>query len=122
MSEKRVVITKLGETASMPEMKPKITRVAGKSILKTARIIPSSDPAKSPPIKKSMKRHTIRLLTKKGSRDQRKSLRRKVAKLSDTKLKQIASNYGILKNPNTPIPILREMVEGGAVAGFLSIE
>lgn len=122
MSEKRVVITKLGETASMPEVKPKISRVAGKSILKTARIIPSSDPAKSPPIKKSMKRHTIRLLTKKGSRDQRKSLRRKVAKLSDTKLKQIASNYGILKNPNTPIPILREMVEGGAVAGFLSIE
>ena len=122
MSEKRVVITKLGETASMPEVKPKISRVAGKSILKTARIIPSSDPAKSPPIKKSMKRHTIRLLTKKGSRDQRKSLRRKVAKLSDTKLKQIASNYGILKNPNTPIPILREMVEGGALAGFLSIE
>jgi hypothetical protein len=122
MSEKRVVITKLGETASMPEMKPKISRVAGKSILKTARIIPSTDPAKSPPVKKSMKRHTIRLLTKKGSRDQRKSLRRKVAKLSDTKLKQIASNYGILKNPNTPIPILREMVEGGAVAGFLSIE
>jgi hypothetical protein len=122
MSEKRVVITKLGESASMPEVKPKAPRVTGKSILKTARILPSSDPAKSPPVKKSMKKHTIRLLTKKGSRDQRKTLRRKVAKLSDTKLKQIASNYGILKNPNTPIPILREMVEGGAVAGFLSIE
>jgi hypothetical protein len=41
--------------------------------------------------------------------------------MSDEKIKDIASRSGLLKNKNTPISVLRQMVEGGAVAGFLSV-
>ena len=68
-----------------------------------------------------MRKHTIRLLTDKGSKRHRKTLRRKIAKMSDEKIKDIASKSGLLKNPNTPVAVLRQMVEGGAIAGFLSV-
>ena len=115
MSEK-VVITKLGS-----ETKKTTQKIIPRSILKTGRVKATSDPAKSPPVKKSMRKHTIRLLTDKGSKRHRKTLRRKIAKLSDQQIKDIASKSGLLKNSNTPIPILRQMVEGGAIAGFLSL-
>ena len=122
MSDKKVTITKVGEEASRPQPVKQVVAKSAKSILKTARIRPVSDPAKSPPVKKSMKKHTIRLLTKKGTRQHRKTLRRKISGLSDTKVRQIASNYGLVKSPDTPVPILRQMIEGGAIAGFLSVE
>lgn len=141
MGDKKVIITKVGDTDSKPTAStPPVsssaksstgattsssatagTRIT-KGILKTAKIRAVSDPAKSPPVKKSMRKHTIRLLTKKGARQHRKTLRRKIASLTDSKVKQIASNYGLLKNPDTPVPILRQMIEGGAVAGFLSVD
>jgi hypothetical protein len=131
MTDKKVTITKIGEveskpvsstpTASAPSA-PSAGQRQTKGILKTAKIRAVSDPAKSPPVKKSMKKHTIRLLTKKGTRQHRKTLRRKISTLSDSKVKQIASNYGLLKNPDTPVPILRQMIEGGAIAGFLSVD
>jgi len=122
MSDKKVTITKVGEEASRPQPVKQVVAKPAKSILKSARIRPVSDPAKSPPVKKSMKKHTIRLLTKKGTRQHRKTLRRKISGLSDTKIRQIASNYGLVKSPDTPVPILRQMIEGGAIAGFLSVE
>jgi predicted type IV restriction endonuclease len=119
MAEK-VVITKLGSEAPVSK-KATTHKVIPRSILKTAKVRPTSDPSKSPPVKKSMRKHTIRLLTDKGSKRHRKTLRRKIAKLSDEKIKDIASRSGLLKNNNTPVSVLRQMVEGGAVAGFLSI-
>ena len=119
MAEK-VVITKLGGEAPVPK-KATTHKIIPRSILKTAKVRPTSDPSKSPPVKKSMRKHTIRLLTDKGSKRHRKTLRRKISKLSDEKIKDIASRSGLLKNKNTPISVLRQMVEGGAVAGFLSI-
>lgn len=119
MAEK-VVITKLGSEAPVSK-KATTHKVIPRSILKTAKVRPTSDPSKSPPVKKSMRKHTIRLLTDKGSKRHRKTLRRKIAKLSDEKIKYIASRSGLLKNNNTPVSVLRQMVEGGAVAGFLSI-
>lgn len=114
MSEK-VVITKLESQASVQK------KVPHKGILKTAKVRPTSEPSKSPPVKKSMRTHTVRLLTNKGSKRHRKTLRHKIAKLSDEKIKDIAKRSGLLKNAGTPISILRQMVEGGAVAGFLSV-
>jgi len=93
-----------------------------KSILKTAKVRPVSDAAKAPPVKKSMKKHTIRLLTEKGSKHYRKTLRKKIRKLSDDKIRQLALKGGLLKNPDTPINVLRQIVEGGASAGFLSLD
>jgi predicted type IV restriction endonuclease len=110
----KVVVTKLGSEPPAPKTAG-TQRVIHKSILKT------SNPTKSPPVKKSMLKHTIRLLTDKGSKRHRKTLRHKIAKMSDEKIKDIASRSGLLKNKNTPISVLRQMVEGGAVAGFLSV-
>lgn len=120
MSEK-FLITKADST---PKSGGKVTthKTIPRGILKTAKVRPVSDPAKAPPVKKSMKKHTIRLLTEKGSKRHRKTLRQKIRKMSDEKIKQIATKGGLLKNPDTPVSMLRQMVEGGAVAGFLSLD
>jgi hypothetical protein len=115
----KIVITKAD---SKTTSKVITNKVVPKSILKTARVRPVSDAAKAPPIKKSMKKHTIRLLTEKGSRHHRKTLRKKIRKLSDNKIRQLAVKGGLLKNPDTPIGVLREIVEGGVSAGFISLD
>jgi predicted type IV restriction endonuclease len=120
MSEK-VTITKIGGAVEAQPSK-KTHKVIPRSILKTSKVRPTSDPSKAPPVNKIMRKHTIRLLTDKGYKRHRKTLRRKISKLSDEKIKEIAKKGGLLKNPNTPIQVLREMVEGGAIAGFLSLQ
>lgn len=131
-----VVINKLSEVAGKPETAstppPSILKKGGKSmrtfprgVLKTAKHKPAikavSDPAKAPPLKKSMKKHTIRLITDKGLRRHKKTLRRKIAKMSDEKVRELISKHGLLKNQKTPPAIMREMLEGGAMAGFISL-
>lgn len=105
--------------------KRKSLKTFPRGILKTAKhkpiiLKPVIDPAKSPPIKKSMKKHTIRILTDKGIRNHRKTIKHKVSKMSDEKVKSLVIKAGILKNPNTPVPMMREMLEGGMIAGFIS--
>jgi hypothetical protein len=131
-----VKITKLDDTPAKPQtpaqVPPSILKKGGRSmrtfpkgVLKTAKqkphIKPVSDPAKSPPLKKNMKKHTIRLITDKGLRRHKKTLRKKIAGMSDEKVRQLVSKHGLLKNPKTPPAIMREMLEGGAMAGFVSL-
>ena len=126
------MINKLSEVAGKPETAPpptpkkgggKSMRTFPRGVLKTAKhkIKPVSDPAKAPPLKKSMKKHTIRLITDKGLRRHKKTLRKKIAKMSDEKVRELVSKHGLLKNPKTPPSIMREMLEGGAMAGFVSL-
>lgn len=135
----KVTITKVDQVAEKPkvvEEKKSILlppmKKGGKSmktfprgVLKTAKqklhLKSVSDPAKPPPLKKTMKKHIIRLMTDKGIRHHRKTLRKQISKLSDQKVKELVSKHGLLKNPNTPVSIMREMLEGGAIAGFLSL-
>jgi hypothetical protein len=95
-----------------------------RGILKTAKskfnLKATSDPAKAPPMKKSMKKHTIRLLTDKGVRHHRKTIKQRVSNMSDDKVKKLVSSAGLLKNATTPVGVMREMLEGGMVAGFIS--
>ena len=93
-----------------------------RGILKTAKIKPVADPARAPPLKKSIRKHTIRVLTEKGVQHHRKTLKRKVAKMSDEKVRHLAMKAGLVKDPKTPIHIQREMVYGGLIAGFVSSE
>lgn len=107
--------------------KRKSLKTFPRGILKTAKqrplaLKPVSDPAKSPPIKKSMKKHTIRILTDKGIRHHRKTIKQKISKMTDDKVKTLVTKAGILKNPNTPVSVMREMLEGGMIAGFISSE
>jgi len=126
-----ITITKVDETAipvakveSQPAGKRKTQRTFPRGILKTAKnkvtLKPVSDPAKPPPMKKFMKKHTIRLLTDKGVRHHRKTIRHSISKMSDEKVRTLVKKAGLLKNASTPIPIMREMLEGGMISGFIS--
>ena len=57
----------------------------------------TSNPSKHPPIKK----HTIRLI-------------------SDQKVKEVAMKSGLIKSTSMPTKMVREILEGGMVAGFVS--
>lgn len=125
-----IKITKVGgDETTTP--KPTVHVKGGKTmktfprgILKThknKKIKPVSDPAKPPTLKKNMKNHTIRIMTDKGVRRHRKTIRRMIAGMSNDKVKDLVTKNGLLKNPNTPPSIMREMLEGGAIAGFVKL-
>lgn len=134
MAAKIITITKVDETPKKPVQKEPVTDKKGgktmktfpKSILKTAKQPKSilkgvSNPTKPPVLKRSMEKHTIRLITDKGLRRHRKTLKKKIAGMSNEKVKELVTKNGLLKNPNTPPAIMREMLEGGAMAGFVSL-
>jgi hypothetical protein len=131
-NEKKIIITKAEETSkpqprATEEIEPISLPSAGKRN-KTLRTYPKGilkgvkDPSKSPPLRKGMKKHTIRLFTEKGSRKHKKTLRKKIAKMSDEKVRMLVLKHGLLKNPNTPSAVMRDMLEGGMVAGFISLD
>lgn len=138
MATKPITIKKVDQIAEKPkveEMKPepkpilksekggKTMKTFPRGVLKTAKhkIKPVSDPAKPPPLKKTMKKHVIQLMTDKGVRRHRKTLKKHISKMSNEKVKEMVMKHGLLKNPNTPPSIMREMLEGGAIAGFVSL-
>ena len=126
----KVTITKTGgeETPKNTYIKPvedqKLQQTAGKrKTVKTfprgiMKIRPVSDPAKHAPYKKTRK-HTIRLMTDSGSTRHRKTIKQKIAKMSDEKVKQTVINSGLSKG-NAPTGLLRQILEGGMLAGFIS--
>jgi len=126
----KVIITKVDEEskptpATLPSAgKRKTQKTFPRGILKTAKnklvLKPVSDPAKSPPLKKFMKKHTIRLLTDKGIHHQRKTIKKQISKMSDEKVRKLVQKAGLLKNSSTPMPIMREMLSSGMAAGFIS--
>ena len=127
----KVTINKVGspETpspASVParagasKRKTARTKTFPKGILK---IKPVSDPAKAPPLKKTAKRQTIQILTEKGAKRHRKTIRQKVKSLSNEKVKQLVEKHGLVKSKtNAPPALMRHMLEGGVIAGFISLE
>jgi hypothetical protein len=142
----KITVTKVDQMAEKPKVEERkpvalpmplpIQKTAGKKggktmktfprgVLKTAKqklhLRPVSDPAKPPPLKKTMKQHTIQLMTDKGVRRHRKTLRKSISKMSDQKVKELVTKYGLLKNKDTPASVMREMLEGGAIAGFVSL-
>jgi hypothetical protein len=121
----KVIITKVDEptTTKTPVVKGaarkrKTQKTFPRGILK---IKPVADPAKSPPFKKTARRHTIQLLTEKGSKMRRKTIKKLVAGYSNDQVKMMVEKHGLLKNKNTPPALMRDMLEGGAIAGFISL-
>lgn len=133
MDEPKVVITKIDrEEASTPKppaatlsskldggKKRRTLKTFPRGILKTAKIRPVSDPAKHPPVKKGSKKHTIRLLSDSTVAHRRKTIKKRVSKMSDSKVRELAMKSGLSKG-NAPPKLLREIVEGGMIAGFIS--
>ena len=130
MSDK-VIITKVGQdTVPTPKTiigsakKPKTMKTFPRGVLKhkTLKVRPVSDPAKAPPLKKSMRSHTIRLLTDRGENRHRKTIKRKVAKMTDKQVDDMVTKHNLLKNSKTPAKLKREMLKGAMLAGFISSE
>ena len=134
-SPKTITITKIEDVAKK-ELKAQDTSASpaikqeGKARRKTMRTFPRGilkikgvkDPAKSPPLKKTAKKHTIQIMTEKGAKHRRKTIRKQVAGMSDDTVKALIDKNGLLKNKKTPPSLMREMLEGGAIAGFLSLD
>lgn len=132
-------IVKVGGTEPAPAPKPAEPKPEVKPILKagkkksmktfprgvlkkTLKVRPVSDPAKPPPFKKSSRKHTIRLFTDKGESRRRKTIKKKVAKMSDAKVDEMVQKHNLLKSSETPSRIKREMLSGAMMAGFISSE
>jgi hypothetical protein len=127
----KVVITKMGEEKKSPikpvedpkleggKKKRKSLKTFPRGILKTVKIKAVSDPAKHPPLKKFMKKHTIRLLTDSGVSNRRKTIKHKIDKMSDQKVKDLVVKSGLSKG-NGPPTLLRQILEGGMLSGFIS--
>jgi hypothetical protein len=117
-----VKITKLGTdipSSPKPAPKRKTMRTFPRGVLKVKGV---KDPAKPPPLKKSARSHTIKLMTDIGTRKYRKTVRKRLSKMSPEKVKLLADKHGLLKNKNTPPALMRDMVEGGVIAGFISLD
>jgi hypothetical protein len=129
MSEKTVVtVTKVGEKSSPPptiekeeEPKPKSAGTVRKPLKSILKVKGVADPAKAPPLKKTAKRSRIQILTEKGSNHHRKTVRRKLRKMTDTQVKEVAQKHGLIKGKNTPPELTRKILEGGITAGFVSL-
>jgi hypothetical protein len=123
-----VKITKLGGEPTPPPptggKKPKTMKTFPRGVLKGTRkvlvIKPVADPAKPPPMKKNMRKHTIRLVTDKGESHRRKTIKKKISKLSNKQVDDLVTKHHLLKNPKTPMVLKREMLKGALLAGFIS--
>jgi hypothetical protein len=133
MQSGKIIITKVGdEKLPMPIKKEEVpiitssrkksTKTFPKSILKkTSKIMGVRDPAKSGALKKGMRSHTLRLMTDKGLRKHRKTLKHKISKMSDSKVKDLIQKAGLMKNAGTPSNVAREILTSAAGAGFVSV-
>lgn len=95
-----------------------------RGILKTAKvkIRGVADPARAPPLKSSVKKHTIRILTDKGLKKHRKTIKNKISKMSDSKAKEIAMRAGLVKSGSMPSAMVKDVLAGAVTAGFVSLD
>jgi hypothetical protein len=135
--DEKVTITKMGSEAppSKSILKPvidskldggnkkrKSLKTFPRGILKTAKVNlkPVADPARRPPLKKGMTKRTIRLLTDKNINERRKTIKQRVESLKDGKVRELVIKHKLSKGAG-PISLLRQILEGGMLSGFVSI-
>ena len=121
----KIKIVKLDQVAEPKVQTPKRAKsmkTFPRGVIKrtTAKTIPVTDPAKPPPLKKGMRRHTIRLFTPLGEKRRQKTIKHRVSKMSDKQVTALITKHDLLKNPTTPSRIKREMLAGAMLAGFIS--
>ena len=134
--EEKVIITKMGSEVPISKIpikavedpklnggkkRSKSLKTFPRGILKTSKvkIHPVRDPAKPPPLKKTMTKRTIRLLTDKNVNDRRKTIKQKVDGMKDHKIRELVVKAGLSKGKG-PVSLLRQIVEGGMLSGFIS--
>jgi hypothetical protein len=120
----KVIITKVGEDSPAPAPKSILKKGSARKTQRTypKGILKVADPAKAPPMRKQTRKQTVKLITEKGSKKYRKTLKRKLSKLSDAKVRSLVEKNGLLKNKQTPPALMRDMLEGAVVSGFISLD
>jgi hypothetical protein len=122
MAKNEMKIVKVGEEPPVEQKAGKTVKTFPRGVLKkTFKLKAVADPAKPPPLKKGMRKHTLRLLTEKGSRKQRKTMKRKIASLPDSKVRDLVQKNGLVTNPKTPSHVSRQILDNAISAGFLSL-
>jgi hypothetical protein len=120
-----IKITKLG--AEGPKLLPPPPAPAAGRRKTTQRTYPKgilkavADPAKAPPLKRSSTRRTIRLMTEKGIKHRHKTIKRTIKKMSNSRVRELVQRAGLLKSPDTPVPLMRQMLKDGVTAGLVSL-
>jgi tyrosyl-tRNA synthetase len=123
MTSKTVTVTKVGAEEPKKAVR-KTQKTFPRGIMKKTSkftIKGTSDPAKAPPLKKGMRKHTLRMLTEKGMKKHRKTLKRKISNMNDSKVREVVHGKGLVLNNNTPPAISRQILHHAASAGFVSI-
>ena len=125
MDSRKITIQKIEDHALPPVAtvgaKRKTVKTFPRGVLKKFQLKSVKDPAKSPPLKKGMQKHTLRMLTEKGLKKHRKTQKRRLASLPDAKVKEIVAAKGLVKNPKTPAHISRQILDNAMAAGFVSV-
>jgi hypothetical protein len=127
MDTKKITIQKVGAEEKPPEVKAgarKTIKTFPRGILKKKQkftLKGVTDPAKAPSLKKGMRRHTLRMLTEKGLKKQRKTLKNKIAQMKDREVRELVIKKGLAPNPKTPPEISRQILDNAVSAGFISI-
>lgn len=126
----KIKIVKLDQVASTPEPPKKVVVSKRSKTMKTfprgvlrrttAKVVGVSDPAKSPPMKKGSRRHTIRIFTPLGEKRRHKTIKKRVSRMTDKQVTEMITRNNLLKNESTPSRIKREMLAGAMLAGFIS--
>jgi hypothetical protein len=127
MSEtKKITITK--EDVSLPKPPPTSGRRSLKTfpkgiLKKTARLKLKgvSDPAKSPPLKQGMRKHTLRMFTSKGLSKHRKTLKQKIKNMNPEQIDAVLKGSSLKLGSETPKNIKDQILENAISAGFISM-
>jgi len=126
MATKTIKIEKLGSDEP-PQVKKeggKTIKTFPKGILKKTskmKLKGVTNPSKAPPLKKGMQKHTLRMLTEKGQRKHRKTLKRRISNMTDSKVQEVVRSKGLVLNPKTPPAISRQILDNAVSAGFVSV-
>ena len=127
---KQVTITKVGGTAPMPstggkskrrvlDKKPKFGVLkGGKTARNKPRFEAVRDPAKSPPLKKSVNR--LRILTEKGAATRRAKILEDAKKKPIRHIRETLRKHNLNVRDNTPEHLARKIYEDAQEAGMIS--
>ena len=95
-------------------------RTYPKSSLKTrrAKIVPSSNPTKSPPIRKEM----LRMMTTAGLRRKTRGVTHRVSRMSDAERRKLLAKSGHPVSKKAPPELVADILAGGMEAGIIPAE
>jgi len=127
MDSKKITVEKMGEEPREPKIvggskhststisKKPFPKGILKKTIKDLKLKGVRDPAKS-----SLKKHTIRLLTSKGSKKKFRKTMKNIKAMNDKEIIEKNKQEGLIKNDKMPIHLQREVLKHAIHAGFVS--